>query len=392
MMAVLLLLGPRPPFYRPTGVIAMPSVIISTQSGIVSAPPGTYSSTSDAESTDVVGASLSLAEVADGRGSLPGIDWTFGAHCILAVACLGLVLATAYVASAEAKTVKSRSAKHRRALSSTRGIRPQHGALPLLLLAFSVPLLRAVTLPVQFARLTTRPGRVDGAEGFPYAGTDNVVPPQSTLIAGNLTGDMSPLVQVPPPALSAKGAFGVDIAALSTEVGVDGKRLDNDTTIVSLKRAIAVENLLDGFSTAAGALSAVPSSLLKGRLLESPGADGSGDADRLAVQEYDDAVHEDGVADDERLASIVATPGRPTFRGVPLNSEMMRGRILGARQISTYLDPCIAEPYIGLDCLIIREPYWLAFIAGTCVNNLNQAIEPSVENCFILDTAGNGTG
>ena len=61
-------------------------------------------------------------------------------------------------------------------------------------------------------------------------------------------------------------------------------------------------------------------------------------------------------------------------------------------QISTYLDPCVAEPFIGLDCLIIREPFWIAFIAATCIDNVAQAAMPTTESCFIVDTAGNGTG
>ena len=52
----------------------------------------------------------------------------------------------------------------------------------------------------------------------------------------------------------------------------------------------------------------------------------------------------------------------------------------------------MAEPYLGLDCLIIREPYWIAFIAATCIDNVAQAVMPTTESCFIVDTAGNGTG
>ena len=62
------------------------------------------------------------------------------------------------------------------------------------------------------------------------------------------------------------------------------------------------------------------------------------------------------------------------------------------RDISTYLDPCVAPPYIGLDCLIIREPFYLAFIAATCVDNVAQMTLATTQTCFMLDTSGNGVG
>ena len=62
------------------------------------------------------------------------------------------------------------------------------------------------------------------------------------------------------------------------------------------------------------------------------------------------------------------------------------------QDISTYLDPCVAPPYIGLDCLIIREPFYLAFIAATCVDNVAQMTLATTQTCFMLDTSGNGVG
>ena len=82
LLAVLLLLGPRPPL-SPKRVIAVPSVIISTQSGIISMThAGNPRSYSTSELTDVVDGSLSLAEFKEGddREWLLGTDWTFGAR------------------------------------------------------------------------------------------------------------------------------------------------------------------------------------------------------------------------------------------------------------------------------------------------------------------------
>ena len=52
----------------------------------------------------------------------------------------------------------------------------------------------------------------------------------------------------------------------------------------------------------------------------------------------------------------------------------------------------MAPPYLGLECLIIREPFYVAFISATCVDNVRQSTEPTTHRCFMVDTAGNGTG
>ena len=59
------------------------------------------------------------------------------------------------------------------------------------------------------------------------------------------------------------------------------------------------------------------------------------------------------------------TPGRGHSRGRLLTKAHHRGRHLQGNEISAYLDPCVAEPFIGLECLIIREPFYLAFVAAT---------------------------
>ena len=60
--------------------------------------------------------------------------------------------------------------------------------------------------------------------------------------------------------------------------------------------------------------------------------------------------------------------------------------------VSAYLDPCVAPPFVGLDCLIIREPYYLAYIAATCVSNAAGAATRSAAICLLADTADAGEG
>ena len=107
-----------------------------------------------------------------------------------------------------------------------------------------------------------------------------------------------------------------------------------------------------------------------------------------------------------RMPMLSAPPDTPAFLA-RTRSTGMRARLFfcslffshsagppcaAGRDISTYLDPCVAPPYIGLDCFIIREPFYLAFIAATCVDNVAQMTLATTQTCFMLDTGGNGVG
>lgn len=42
------------------------------------------------------------------------------------------------------------------------------------------------------------------------------------------------------------------------------------------------------------------------------------------------------------------------------------------REVSIYMEPCLADPYVGLQCMLISKPYYFLFVHGICVDNLSQ--------------------
>ena len=64
------------------------------------------------------------------------------------------------------------------------------------------------------------------------------------------------------------------------------------------------------------------------------------------------------------LMAAVASATTPTTPPSPPPPDMT--------PVQIFMEPCLADPYVGLQCMVISKPFYFLFVHGFCVDNLSQ--------------------